>query len=121
VSDGLHIRWRETAPDRGLLSFALSEIDALHGTWPETLQCNIVIERDSGSLDGARFRAHVEIDLGRRSPKLQAKALNCDAYTALRAAFGDLKDSMPAYAGLAATSGLVQFESDAFVAANEAA
>ena len=31
MSDGLHIRWRETAPDRGLLSFALSELEAANG------------------------------------------------------------------------------------------
>jgi len=97
VSDGLHIRWRETAPDRGLLSFALSEIDALHATWPETLQCNIVIERAPSGSDEERFHAHVELDLGRRSPRLRARGLEGDAYAALRCAFGELRSSMPAY------------------------
>ena len=108
MSDGLHIRWRETAPDRGLLTYALAEIDALHSTWPETLQCNIVIERapmlvatlDEADLsDGPRFHAQVELDLGRRSPRVKARALHSDLYAALRAAFGDLRDAMPAYVG----------------------
>lgn len=106
VSDGLHIRWRETAPDRGLLTFALAEIDALHSQWPETLQCNIVIERAPLSLacdadDGEqpRFLAQVELDLGRRSPRVKAKVLHSDLYAALRAAFGDLRDAMPTYVG----------------------
>lgn len=104
MSDGLHIRWRETAPDRGLLSYALTEIDALHTTWPETLQCNIVIERDHvlPGLDASpRFRAHVELDLGRRSPRLRAKASAGDVYGALARAFGDLRGSMPVYEGSA--------------------
>jgi len=108
VSDGLHIRWRETAPDRGLLTFALAEIDALHSTWPETLQCNIVIERarllvataDEADLsDEPHFHAQVELDLGRRSPPVRARALHSDLYAALRTAFGDLRDAMPAYTG----------------------
>ena len=99
MSDGLHIRWRETAPDRGLLSFALSEIDALHATWPETLQCNIVIERAPSEHGHGQFHAHVELDLGRRSPRVRAKALSADAYVALHSAFGDLRSSMPRYAG----------------------
>jgi len=101
VSDGLHIRWRETAPDRGLLAFALAEIDALHGTWPETLQCNIIIERaPSVAGEEPRYHAHVELDLGRRSPRVRAKSLDADAYAALKNAFGDLRDAMPVYAGL---------------------
>lgn len=105
MSDGLHIRWRETAPDRGLLTFALAEIDALHSQWPETLQCNIVIERAPLSLasaadsDEPRYHAQVELDLGRRSPRVKAKVLHSDLYAALRAAFSDLRDAMPAYAG----------------------
>jgi hypothetical protein len=94
VSDGLHIRWRETAPDRGLLTYALAEIDALHGTWPETLQCNIVIERARLLVATAD-----EADLGRRSPRVKARALHSDLYAALRAAFGDLRDAMPVYTG----------------------
>lgn len=101
MSDGLHIRWRETAPDQGLLSFALAEIDALHSTWPETLQCNIVIDRVPSVLpDEPRFQAHVELNLGRRSPKVAADARSEDLYVALRRAFGELRDAMPTYAGL---------------------
>lgn len=103
MSDGLHIRWRETAPDRGLLAFALSEIDALHATWPETVQCNIIIERAPASTtegqDEARIHAHVELNLGRRSPRVSAKALSEDAYGALRSAFSSLRESMPSYGG----------------------
>ena len=98
VSDGLHIRWRETAPDRGLLSFALSELDVLHATWPETLQCNILIER-APSNGHVEFHAHVELDLGRRSPRVQAEALGTDVYVALHSAFDDLRSSMPRPAG----------------------
>lgn len=98
MSDGLHIRWRETAPDRGLLSFALAEIDALHGTWPETLQCNIVIERAPTAVeDEPRFQAHVEVDLGRRSQRVKAHSLHSDLYAALSEAFGDIRASMPVY------------------------
>ncbi|MDB4989657.1 MAG: hypothetical protein JWN04_4835 [Myxococcaceae bacterium] len=103
VSDGLHIRWRETAPDRGLLAFALKQIDALHGAWPETLQCNIVIERErapSAAKAEPRFRAQVELDLGHRSPRVKAHALNADLYAAIRQAFCDVRLSMPAYAAL---------------------
>lgn len=110
MSDGLHIRWRETAPDRGLLAFALAEIDALHGAWPETLQCNIVIERAPSPTqcaehgEGCRgegcaeFYAHVELELGRRSPRVYAEGRDQDVYSALRSAFHELRDSMPAYA-----------------------
>ena len=99
VSDGLHIRWRETAPDRGLLSFALSELEALHSTWPETLQCNIVIERAPSEHGHGQFHTHVELDLGRRSPRVRAKALSPDVYVALHSAFRDLRSSMPRRAG----------------------
>jgi hypothetical protein len=102
VSDGLHIRWRETAPDRGLLSFALAELDVLHCTWPETLQCNIVIERaPSASAGSPRFQAHVELKLGLRSPVVKAAALSDDLYAALRSAFGDLRAAMPEYVAAA--------------------
>lgn len=106
MSDGLHIRWRETAPDRGLLTFALAEIDALHSQWPETLQCNIVIERaplalatETDEAEQPRYHAQVELDLGRRSPRVKAKVVHTDLYAALRAAFSDLRDTMPIYAG----------------------
>ncbi|MEY4514470.1 MAG: hypothetical protein RLZZ450_6592 [Pseudomonadota bacterium] len=110
MSDGLHIRWRETAPDRGLLTFALAEIDALHSQWPETLQCNIVIERaplllaadadaDADANDEPRYYAQVELDLGRRSPRVNARVLHGDLYVALRAAFTDLRVAMPTYVG----------------------
>lgn len=100
MSDGLHIRWRETPPDRGLLAFALAEIDLLHSTWPETLECNIVIGRASAGEGGdRRFRADVELELDRKSPPLRAQALSDDAYGALRRAFGDLRGCMPPYSG----------------------
>ena len=101
MSDGLHIRWRETAPDRGLLAFALSEIDALHATWPETVQCNIVIERApvAAASEEPGIHAHVELVLGRRSPRLRAKALSGDAYAALRSAFSELRENMPSQTG----------------------
>ncbi len=101
MSDGLHIRWRETAPDRGLLAFALSEIDTLHSAWPETLDCNIVIERAGrASARGAAsdgFYAHVALERGRREPCLRATGLHDNAYSALRSAFDDLRDSLRAH------------------------
>lgn len=101
MSDGLHIRWRETAPDQGLLAFALAEIDGLHSAWPETLQCNIVIDRVPSVLpDEPRYRAHVELNLGRRSPRVNACAHGEDLYVALRSAFRDLRDAMPTYVGI---------------------
>jgi hypothetical protein len=90
----LYIKWRETAPDRGLLDCALSELDVLHASWPETVQCNIVIER-APSGDVARYRAHVQIELNRRGDAVNAKAVSDDAYAALRRAFGDLRNCMP--------------------------
>ena len=103
MSDGLHIRWRETAPDQGLLAFALAELDVLHSTWPETLQCNIVIARVPNVVpDEPRYQTEVELNLGRRSPRVKAEARGEDLYVALRSAFGDLRDAMPTYAGVAA-------------------
>ena len=101
MSDGLHIRWRETAPDRGLLSFALAELDVLHCTWPETLQCNIVIERAPSASESVRYQAHVELKLGLRSPVVRAAAVSEDLYAALRSAFGDLRAAMPEYVAAA--------------------
>jgi hypothetical protein len=108
TSDGLHFRWRETAPDQGLLTFALSELDDMHGSWPDPVQCNIIVERSPTSgiaSEGvgpsalcklaSRYRAHVEIKLGRRTPSVLAKATGDDPYAALRRAFGDLRHCMP--------------------------
>jgi hypothetical protein len=79
----LHIRWRETAPDRGLLAFALAELDVLH-------------ERAAATLDGhTRFCAHVKIELNRRGAGVSAKATGDDCYAALRRAFADLRVTMP--------------------------
>jgi hypothetical protein len=117
VSDGLHIRWRETAPDRGLLSFALSELEVLHTAWPETLQCNIVIERAPSEHGNGQFHAHVELDLGRRSPRVRAKALSPDAYVALHSAFDDLRIRMPRYARDDAVATWPRYASDDDVAA----
>ncbi|HEY6880106.1 MAG TPA: hypothetical protein VI299_18910 [Polyangiales bacterium] len=95
-SDGLFIKWRETPPDRGMLDFALAELDVLHARWPETVQCNIVIERAPTALAAeARFRAHVQIELNRRGSAVSAKAVSDDAYAALRRAFGDLRNCTP--------------------------
>lgn len=102
MSDGLHIRWRETAPDRGLLSFALSELEALHSRWPETVQCNIVIERAPADADARGVQADVELVLGRRSPRVRVTASSDDARGALRQAFGELRIAMPEYQGIAA-------------------
>ena len=73
----------------------------MHSAWPETLQCNIVIERAPRACEdeGDGYRAHVELDLGRRSPRVRSKALSGDVYAALRSAFSGLRDSMPAYTG----------------------
>jgi hypothetical protein len=108
TSDGLHFRWRETAPDQGLLTFALSQLDDMHGSWPDPVQCNIIVERSPVSATASegvrpsapcepssRYRAHVEIKLGRRTPSVLAKATGDDPYAALRRAFGDLRHCMP--------------------------
>jgi hypothetical protein len=95
-SDGLHIRWRETAPDRGVLDFALAQLDDLHIRWPETVQCNIVIERAPSAVTAQlRYRAHLSIELNRRGDAVTAKATGDDPYAALRCAFGDLRNCMP--------------------------
>lgn len=95
-SDGLYIKWRETAPDRDVLDFALAELDVLHARWPETVQCNIVIERaPSAVARDTRYRAHVQIELNRRGDAVNANAISDDPYAALRRAFGDLRNCTP--------------------------
>ena len=95
-SDGLHIRWRETAPDRGVLDFALAQLDDLHNRWPETVQCNIVIERAPSVLTTQlRYSAHLKIELNRRGDCVKAKAIGDDPYAAIRCAFGDVRNCMP--------------------------
>lgn len=93
MDDGLNIRWRQTAPDRSLVSLALAELDALHTQWPETMQCDIVIER-AGPLNMSAYRVSVEIDFGlvarARGDGVGANATARDIPTALRAAFGRL-------------------------------
>ncbi|HEX5656767.1 MAG TPA: hypothetical protein VFX59_06210 [Polyangiales bacterium] len=96
ASDGLYIRWRETAPDRGVLDFALKQLEDLHTRWPETVQCNILIERaPSGSTTQLRYCAHLSIELNRRGDAVKAKATGDDPYAAIRCAFGDLRNCMP--------------------------
>jgi hypothetical protein len=96
ASDGLYIRWRETAPDRGVLDFALAQLEDLHLRWPETVQCNIVIERAPCAVGNQlRYRAHLSIELNRRGDAVTAKALGDDPYAAIRCAFGDLRNCMP--------------------------
>jgi len=94
VDDGLNIRWRQTAPDRSLVSLALDELGALHAQWPETVQCDIVIER-AGPLGANLYRAGVEIDFGHvsraRGEGARAHAIALDIATALRVAFGKLR------------------------------
>jgi hypothetical protein len=94
MDDGLNIRWRQTAPDRSLVSLALAELDALHAQWPGTMQCDIVIER-AGPLHVNAYRVSVEIDFGlmarARGDGVGAKATARDVAAALRAAFGKLR------------------------------
>jgi hypothetical protein len=94
MDDGLNIRWRLTAPDRSLVSLALEELDALHAQWPETMQCDIVIER-AGPLHLSGYRVSVEIDFGliarARGDGAGAKATANDMAVALRDAFGKLR------------------------------
>jgi ribosome-associated translation inhibitor RaiA len=103
TSDGLYIKWRETAPDRGVLDFALAQLEGLHTSWPETVQCNIVIERAPSVVEctpGAtaaqlRYSAQLTIELNRRGMAVKAKATGDDPYAAIRCAFGDLRNCMP--------------------------
>jgi hypothetical protein len=117
-SDGLHIRWRETAPDRGVLDFALKQLDSLHERWPETVQCNIVIERaPCAAADTLRYRAHLTIELNRRGASVQAKATGDDPYAAIRCAFGDVRNCMPVAPALAAALASVRPAAEGEVAA----
>jgi|GEM_PF-4555767 len=94
MSDGFFIRFREMAPEEGLLNLALAEISSLHDTWPERLQCNIVIAHGSRELAGGGFNAQVEVELGRGAPI--AGAADCeDPYAALRTAFRSLRQQIP--------------------------
>lgn len=96
-SDGLYIRWRETAPDRGVLAFALEQLDALHLLWPETVQCNIMIERAPCAMPTQpRYQAQLTIELNRRGQAVKARATGDDPYAAIRCAFGDIRNCMPA-------------------------
>jgi hypothetical protein len=94
VNDGLNIRWRQTAPDRNLVALALMELDALHAQWPETVQCDIVIER-AGPLSANLYQVSVDIDFGlvarARGESAEAQAVALDIGAALRAAFGKLR------------------------------
>ncbi len=96
AADGLYIRWRETAPDRGVLDHALQQLEELHTRWPETVQCNIVIERAPCAVaEQPRYRATLTIELNRRGGAVRAKATGDDPYAAIRFAFGDVMHCMP--------------------------
>jgi hypothetical protein len=101
--DGLNIRWRETAPDRALVSLALAELEILHHGSTDAMQCNIVIERIAGPTSDARgfmYRACVDIGggLGRRERlrHLKADGLSIEPGRALHAAFCKLRAMAPA-------------------------
>ncbi len=91
MSDGFFIRFREMVPEEGLLNLALSEISSLHETWPERLQCNIVIAQHERRTDRARFNAEVELELGRGEQSIVGQAVCGDPYGALRTAFRSLR------------------------------
>lgn len=105
TADGLHIRWRETAPDRGVLDFALAQLDELHVRWPETVECKILIERAPCSAASAsqRYRAQLVIELNCRGAAVKAGATGDDPYAAIRRAFGDLQNCLPCRAALVNT------------------
>lgn len=94
MSDGFFIRFREMVPEEGLLNLALSEISSLHDTWPERLQCNIVIAQHGRPSDGGSFNAEVELELGRGAP-IAGQAACEDPYAALRTAFRSLRQRIP--------------------------
>jgi hypothetical protein len=104
VYDGLNIRWRETAPDRALVSMALAELEELHQGSTDAVQCEIVIERVArGAACEARttYLYHALVDIGsgvgrrERRRHLQADALSSEPARALRSAFGKLKAMAP--------------------------
>lgn len=79
-----------------MLDFALEQLDDLHLSWPETVQCNIVIERAAAAVAGqSRYCALLTIELNRRGAAVKAKATGDDPYAAIRCAFGDLRNCMP--------------------------
>ncbi len=94
MDDGLNIRWRQTAPDRGLVTLALAELQALDAQWPGTKQCEIVIER-AGQLRPDDYRVSVQIDFGlvarARGAGVSARATSREIAEALRAAFARLR------------------------------
>ena len=94
MADGFFIRFREMVPEEGLLNLALSEISSLHETWPERLQCNIVIAH-ARKTDGVRFNAEVELELGRGEQPIAGQAVCEDPYAALRTAFRSLRQRIP--------------------------
>jgi hypothetical protein len=105
VDHGLNIRWRQTAPERGLVTLALAELQALHAQWPGTMQCEIVIER-AGQLsieargsareqDRDAYQVSVQIDFGlmarARGEGVGAEATSGEIASALRSAFAQLR------------------------------
>ena len=94
MSDGFFIRFREMVPEEGLLNLALAEISSLHDTWPERVQCNIVIAQHDRLNAGGRFNAEVELELGRGAP-IAGQADCEDPYAALRTAFRSLRQRLP--------------------------
>lgn len=93
MDDGLNIRWRQTAPDRSLVTLALEELRALHAQWPETVQCDIVVERASALSQ--LYRVAVDIDFGlvarARGEGAEADAVARDIAAAMRMAFDKLR------------------------------
>jgi hypothetical protein len=65
MSDGYFIRFREMIPEEGLLKLAMAEISMLHDTWPERVQCNIVIASRHPCAHERRYDAEVQVELGR--------------------------------------------------------
>jgi len=94
MSDGFFIRFREMVPEEGLLNLALSEISSLHETWPERVQCNIVIAQREPRVAGDRFAAEIQLSLG-RGASIAGKASCEDPYAALRTAFRSLRQHIP--------------------------
>lgn len=98
MEDGLSIRWRETAPDRALVSMALAELAQLHEGSSDAMQCEILIERVSHP---ERVEYHARVDLGgglgrrARRTQLQADALSSEPMRAVRRAFSQLKSLLP--------------------------
>jgi hypothetical protein len=96
--DGLSIRWRETAPDRALISMALTQLDELHGGSRDAMQCEILIER-VGLPERVEYHARIDLGggVGRRARDLrvQADALSSDPARALRRAFRALRSKLP--------------------------